>query len=640
VSSDSGVMPDSTAQRFGKKSRQSDAPWWADSWNPPHRFSGMRRTAAYVRAKDGTRIATYRYLPANLGETDRIPAILIITPYVSEVELTWFGKLVAPKSEQIQLAEEFARCGYATIFMDGRGSGASFGARRSSLFKDFVSYARDIVDWIIAQPWSNGKVGSTGVSAVGSASYWLAIGNHPAVKAIAPRFTSFDIFYDTHPGGLLTSRFVQDIDGKLKLMDSNQLWKLPDTRLQRAAAWFFVKGICPMDEDRDHSLLNEALSERAGNESLAMDIANAMFREDQITDASGATMLDSQSPFEHLRELESSGAAMYLFAGWFDGAFSRAMLNAFRNLANPAKKIVIGPWSHGGRQNSSPFEPGKGARKFDQSAELVRFFELHLRGEDNGIAKEPPIHYFTMGSESWQSTSEWPPSAAKMLRLHFNSERHLTDTEPGTDGCDTYNVDFRASTGNHSRFGKHLSGDRLRASYPDRRRRDRTLLTYDSAPLTRDVEITGHAIATLYVSSNREDSAFLVYLEDVWPDGKVYNITDGILSARFRKISSERPPYVGFGPYRTLKRSDEMPVVRGEIMELVIDMFPVSYLVSEGHRIRIALSGADVDNFPLVPPDAAPSWNVYWGGNVHASCIDLPVIEVSPRAQGTRLFKD
>src|SRR6202044_1739021 len=129
--------------------------------------------------------------------------------------------------------------------------------------------------------------------------------------------------------------------------------------------------------------------------------------------------------------------------------------------------------------------------------------------------------------------------------------------------------------GAHSRFGKHLSGDRLRASYPDRRRQDGILLTYDSAPLLHDIEITGHAITTLYVSSSCEDGAFHVYLEDVWPDGRVYNITDAILSARFRKISTEPPPYVGFGPYRTLKRSDATPVVPGEVMELVIDMFPV-----------------------------------------------------------------
>jgi putative CocE/NonD family hydrolase len=620
--------------------RQSDSPWWRGSWKPPHRFSGIRRTAAYVRAKDGTRIATYRYLPANLGPTDRIPAILVITPYVSETEFTWLGNLVAPKTEQLLFAEALARCGYATIYMDGRGSGASFGARRSSLFMDFVDFTRDVVDWIVAQPWSNGKVGSTGISAVGSASYWLAIGNHPAVKAIAPRFTSFDIFFDTHPGGLLTSRFIQDIDGKLKLMDSNRLWKLPDTRLQRAMAWLFVKSICPMDEDRDRSLLNEALAEHAANESLAMDIASATFRDDQVADASGATMLDSQSPFEHLRELESSGVAIYLFAGWFDAAFSRAMLNAYRNLANPAKKIVIGPWSHGGRQNSSPFEPGKGARKFDQAVELVRFFDYYLRGEDNGIAQEPPIHYFTMGSESWQSAAEWPPPGAKSLRLHFNSGRSLTDAEPGKEGCDPYKVDFRASTGVHSRFGKHLTGDRLRASYPDRRRRDERLLTYDSAPLSCDIEITGHAVMTLHLSTNSEDGAFLVYLEDVWPDGRVYNITDGILSAKFRKISLQPPPYVGLGPYRTLKRSDAMPVVPGEVMELVIDMFPVSYLLAKDHRIRVALSGADRDNFPLLPPDEAPSWNVYWGGSAHASYIDLPVIEVVRQVRGERLFRN
>jgi predicted acyl esterase len=83
-----------------------------------------------------------------------------------------------------------------------------------------------------------------------------------------------------------------------------------------------------------------------------------------------------------------------------------------------------------------------------------------------------------------------------------------------------------------------------------------------------------------------------------------------------------------------------MPVVPGEIIELVIDMFPVSYRITKGHRIRVALSGADSDNFPLLPPNAAPSWNVCWGGDAHASCIDLPVKDDSAQRRGTRLFEN
>lgn len=630
--------PESAVQRARRKSASSDAPWWADKWSPPHRYDGVSRTAAYVTAKDGTKIATYRYLPSNLKSGDRIPAIIIITPYVSEIELTWLGKLVAPKSEQLKLVEKFARFGYATIFMDGRGSGASFGSKLASFMPAFLSDACDVVDWIVAQPWSNGKVGATGVSAVGLAAYWLAIGNHPAVKAIAPRFTSFDIFYDTHPGGLLISRFIQDIDGKVKLVDSNRLWEVPDTKLMRVITWLFAKSICPVDADRDRSLLNAAIFEHASNESLSIGIANAIFRDDQVADSNGAKMLDSQSPFAHLREIASSEVAVYLFAGWLDGAFSRAMLNSFQNLANPSKKIVIGPWNHGGAQNSGPSVRGKGTSKFDQASELARFFEFHLNGVDSGIAQEPPVHYFTMGAEMWKSASQWPPADASAVRLYFQERHGLSDTVPNSEGHDAYTVDFLASTGVRSRFGKHLTGDRLRVSYPDRRRWDERLLTYDSPVLSRDLEITGHPKLTLYVSSDCDDGAFLVYLEDVGPDGEVSNITDGVLSGRFRKISLEQPPYACPAPYRSLKRSDAMPIVPGEVMRLIIEVLPVAYLIAKGHRVRVALSGADRDNFPLLPPSTPPNWNVYWGGDKRASYIELPVIMPPGAAPSTRLF--
>ncbi len=611
--------------------RPSDAPWWTGSWTLPHRFDGLRREAAYVRARDGIEIATYRYLPANLKASDRIPAILIITPYISETEPTWLGKLIAPKSEQRELAETLARAGYATIFMDGRGSGASFGVRGSDLFAGFTNYACDVVDWIVAQPWSNGKVGSTGVSAVGLASYWLALGQHPAVKAIAPRFTSFDIFYDTHPGGLLTNRFIQDIDAKLKLMDTNQLWKLPDTGLLRTVAWFLVKGICPVDGDNDGSKLRAALAEHGRNGYLSADIAGAKFRDDQVPDATGKTMLDSQSMYRHLQELAASKVAVYLFAGWYDAAFCRAMINAYLNVANPSKKIVIGPWSHGGRQNSSPFVPGKGTRDFDQSQELVRFFDYHLRGEQNGIGEEAPVHYYTIGTETWTPSPQWPPQGTKPLRLYFDADRRLTDKTSAGDGVDTYKVDFSATTGLHSRFGKHLTGDRQRASYPDRRDQDKLLLIYDSPPLNRDLEITGHGHLTLHLTSDCEDGAFLAYLEDVWPDGTVYNITDGVLSAGFRKISTEAPPYINFAHHRTLTRADYAPLVPGRTTELIIDLSPISYVVAKGHRIRIALSGADRDNFPLLPPGRPPTWSVSRGG-AQASFIELPTLRAPDAA--------
>src|SRR5581483_12324341 len=103
------------------------------------------------------------------------------------------------------------RYGYAVALMDLRGAGISFGVKGSLMARDFVSDGPDVVDWIVAQPWSNGLVGATGISAVGMTANWLITAKHPAVRAIAPRFTTFDIFAATHPGGLISARFIGDI---------------------------------------------------------------------------------------------------------------------------------------------------------------------------------------------------------------------------------------------------------------------------------------------------------------------------------------------------------------------------------------------------------------------------------------------
>jgi hypothetical protein len=55
------------------------------------------------------------------------------------------------------------------------------------------------------------------------------------------------------------------------------------------------------------------------------------------------------------------------------------------------------------------------------------------------------------------------------------------------------------------------------------------------------VEITGHPVVTLYVTSTAKDGAFYVYLEDVDENGKVTYVTEGQLRPLHRKVSNEIP---------------------------------------------------------------------------------------------------
>jgi putative CocE/NonD family hydrolase len=192
-------------------------------------------------------------------------------------------------------------------------------------------------------------------------------------------------------------------------------------------------------------------------------------------------------------------------------------------------------------------------------------------------------------------------------------------------GSIDYRVDRTATTGEWSRHGKHLSGGFGPARYPDRAIADHKLLCFTSTPLTEDVEVTGHPLLSLSMSCDREDAALLVYLEDVGPDGEVLPVTEADLRLSQRKESND-PPYRHLGVWRTGAAADVEPVVPGEVMTLRLDLLPTSWLFRKGHAIRLAIAGADKDNFVMVPEDGpAPRFTVHCG-EAQPSSLDLPVM--------------
>jgi putative CocE/NonD family hydrolase len=201
----------------------------------------------------------------------------------------------------------------------------------------------------------------------------------------------------------------------------------------------------------------------------------------------------------------------------------------------------------------------------------------------------------------------------------------LSSSAPDTpEGADSYEVDYTATTGEQNRWHTQMGGGDV--IYPDRAEEDKKLLTYTSPPMETDVEITGHPLVTLYVRSTHEDGAFFVYLEDVAPDGRVTYLTEGQLRAISRKVSDEEPPYFMYGPYRTFTRDDAAPLVPGEVVELTFDLWAISALIKKDHRVRIAIAGADENNFARYPPNGDPTITVERNEG-YASKITLPMVK-------------
>jgi putative CocE/NonD family hydrolase len=576
---------------------------------PQYKDVAMR--ALYVTMRDGVKIALDVWLPKGLPSNAKLPAIISQTRYWRAREY-WLG-LGWVDQFFISGILFFIKHGYAVILVDSRGTGASFGVNRQPWDSEEIKDQSEIVDWIIAQSWSNGRVGGYGTSYAGTTAELLTLSHHPAVCGVIPRFNEFDVYTDVaFPGGIYLQAFAE------KWAESN--WELDHNRIPQD--WGFkgrlLRGVKPVDADRDRKMLRQAVREHESNIRIDDISSRITFRDDH---ALGISIEDS-SVHTFRARIEQSGVPIYGWGGWFDAGTADAVIRRFMTLRNP-QLAVVGPWNHGANQHASPYAPCPADTR-SQGMEYLKFFDCHLKNVDNAVMAERVLNYFTIGKEKWKTTTTWPPAGSTRLRWYLAEKNLLARETPNDEtGEDKYTIDFDATTGLSNRWHTQKGGGPV--LYPDRAQQDQHLLLYTSEPLAEDIEITGYPIVTLFVTSTCTDGAFFVYLEDVDADGKIFYLIEGQFRALHRKISTEPPPYTQFVPYHSFKRQDALPLKPGEIAEITFGLLPISALIRQGHRIRLAIAGADKDTFARIPKEETPVITVA-RNKQHASFVDLPVI--------------
>jgi putative CocE/NonD family hydrolase len=328
--------------------------------------------------------------------------------------------------------------------------------------------------------------------------------------------------------------------------------------------------------------------------------------------------------YRYRAEIERAATPIFGWASWLDAGTSQGLVNRFMNWSNP-QIVVVGPWSHGGGNHASPFRPADTPTEPPspvQSEQAACFFDQYLRGKANGFSGKLMI-YYTLGEEKWKTTAAWPVKGTKMNRFYFSAGHKLAPNRPTGEGSDEYPVDFEVSTGTHNRWYTQLGGQDV--VYEERSGQDGRMLTYTSEPLTKELEVTGQALVNLSVATTATDGNFIVYLEDISPDGKSTYIAEGMLRGLHRKISTEAPPYRTTYPYHSFKKQDGAPMVPGQRTTLTFQLIPTSVLFRAGHRIRIAVAGADKDTFQRTPAEGDVTITVDRSGG-SGSFIDLPVV--------------
>jgi putative CocE/NonD family hydrolase len=565
-------------------------------------YDGYERFSQYVEARDGTLLAVDVYRPTLDGELveEPLPVIWAHTRYQRAQQRP--DGTVQEGPVYLLWGRELLPYGYVVAIADVRGTGASFGVRAAEFTPEEAQDAYDITEWLAAQPWSDGNVGMLDRSYGGIAQMFAASQAPPHLSAIFPEMHMFDFYDNSYQNGIYAVDFWEVWDEIVRGLDAST--SVP---------------VAPVDDDPDGEMLAQALALREQNRYPLDWAPFAPYRD---IPPPGVASWAALSPNTYIDAINASGVAVYQLGGWFDIRTLDPIL-WYVNLEVP-HRLVIPDWSHG------DFEEWL-------AVETLRWFDYWLKGVDNGIMDEPSLTYRVIGEKAWRTADQWPLPNEQRTPFYFyagpsgsvdsvNDGLLFTAAPQGPDGQDDYPVDYTTTVGPTNRFSAGYGG---RFQYPNLTQNDNRALTYTTPPLETDVEVTGHPVVHLWVTSTAQDGDFFVYLEEVDRQGYSHYITEGKLRASHRAL--HQPPYENMGlPWHRSHEEDVVPLPQGEPVELLFAMLPTANVFDAGHRIRVTVAGADADTFETPQLDPPPTITLYRDAN-HASYVELPVIPQDAR---------
>jgi putative CocE/NonD family hydrolase len=506
--------------------------------------------------------------------------------------------------------ERYVRAGYAVASMDSRGRYGSEGE-----FKLFTEVETgdavdgyDSVEWLAAQPWCDGNIGTIGASYNGWMQWMLAREQPPHLKAMSAVSIPTELTGVDWQGSFRAARRVEWLLGNMAPdMRRREGLPPPHTVEQARHIW----------HELEHGRLLAMLPFSNIIDMLPPRLAAMV--EGWMREPNRKAWRFNEN--RHLIEVPNID-----FTGWYDHCSSVEHLadmqaNAATPEAREQSRLIIGPWSHVSLGSRQVEEIDFGATAaVDQMDMLIRWFDYWLKGIDNGVTSEPAVRYFVIGTGKWRSAPAWPPpSTPTPLYLQADADAgdietpgRLDDSVPAA-GVSHYTYDPRDPV-------PTPWSRRLFPGPADRRKLDhrRDILRFLSAPLTTPLEIAGLPEATLYVATTARDTDFFVRLIDDDPDGIALELATGMVRLRHRH---------GY--------DDDDLVPPNTLTEVRIGLGHIAACFQPGHRIRVDVTSSDFPSYDRNHNtggddffDAAlvtAEQTLHHGGD-HASRISLPVI--------------
>jgi len=480
----------------------------------------------------------------------------------------------------------------------------------------------DSVEWIASQTWCDGNVGSAGGSYLAREQWITAMENPPHLKAMAP-----------------------SIGGAWTLQDQTLL--AGTMNLYRVASSIPQTGLDMMNklekQGKDVTKTREVLYRALANPE---EVYNFLpLKDSPLSKLEGIGELWNNMLRNRIPGTELAGKAHWPYHkimvpcfhidGWYDHHtwatfknFQSMREEGGSQLARDGQHVLIGPWAHSGQLpsvvgdiNFGDWASGTGAKVTEQN---IAFFNKYLCGMDVEL---PSVRYFVMGRNIWQNADTWPLPQTQWQRFFLHSKGRantsggdglLNQDEPGSEPVDifVYNPLFPVPTTG----GRIVPTSGLVAGARDQSHIEKRgdILCYTTPELGEDTEVTGPLELHLFAATSTRDTDFTAKLIEVYPDGRAYNVAEGIIRARFRKSV--------FQPE---------PVNPGEVYEYTINMGHISNLFRKGHRIRIDISSS---NFPTsdrnmntgntIGEDSLgiPAMQSIYHQPGYASYVDLPLI--------------
>jgi putative CocE/NonD family hydrolase len=494
--------------------------------------------------------------------TDAFPVLVYRTPYGKE-----------PALEEYTTFRHAVEHGYAVVVQDVRGRYASDGE-----FRPYENEGRDgydTIEWAARQPWSNGVIGTFGLSYPGAVQWLAAVENPPHLKAMVPAMTfstGQNFFY---AGGLWDMSWMEWIwDNIAPDMRSKRNLPGPKNTDEAIAAWSRagpkMLNTLPLDQ----------LEELRGIAPYYYDWLSHPF----------------DDPWWDWCELRNKygrvHAAVLNFSGWYDDNYGpegattnfTGLVRARAGASDPQTHLLIGPWVHG---VASTAKTKSGEREFGPTAAVdydeivLRWMDHYLRGTANGVEHEKPVRYFVMGDNQWRDADAWPPASTAGSYYLVSPKAGEFQGALSTDArrhkkafASFVSDPANPMVNSYSASGAH--------DYRDLAKRQ-DVLTFDSAPLEQDTEVSGPIRAQIYFACDCRDSDLWVRLLDVAPDGTAFNVMGPGLD-------------VLRASYRNLKKGRQL-LAPDRVYELHLDNLITSNVFRKDHRIRVQVSATFFPNF-------------------------------------------